>query len=87
MDRILRTGLRAAGPRQRFALQIEHHLFPTVSRGRFHQVRAVVREFCRERGLDYRETRVLQYYREILGHLARVERALEPTTSGVTGRL
>ena len=55
--------------------QIEHHLFPAVSRGRFHQVRAVVREFCLERGLDYRETGVLQCYREILGHLAHVERA------------
>jgi fatty acid desaturase len=55
--------------------QIEHHLFPAVSRGRFHQVRAVVREFCLERGLPYRETRVLQCYREILKHLARVERS------------
>ncbi|MFL6262980.1 MAG: fatty acid desaturase family protein [Thermoanaerobaculia bacterium] len=54
--------------------QIEHHLFPAVSRGRFHQVRAVVRGFCRERGLPYQETGVLRCYAEILGHLARVER-------------
>lgn len=53
--------------------QIEHHLFPAVSRGRFREVRAVVRDFCRERGLDYRETGILRCYREILGHLSRVE--------------
>lgn len=52
--------------------QIEHHLFPVISRSRFHQVREVVREFCREQGLDYRETTVLRCYREILGHLSRV---------------
>jgi fatty acid desaturase len=55
--------------------QIEHHLFPAVSRGRFHQVRAVVREFCRERGLPYQETGVLRCYAEILGHLAGVREA------------
>jgi fatty acid desaturase len=54
--------------------QIEHHLFPVISRSRFHRVRTVVLEFCRERGLDYRETGILRCYREILGQLARVER-------------
>jgi fatty acid desaturase len=54
--------------------QIEHHLFPVISRSRFHRVRTIVLEFCRERGLDYRETGILRCYREILSQLARVER-------------
>lgn len=72
VTRNLRPGLLADLWYGGLNFQIEHHLFPAVSRGRFHQVRAVVREFCRERGLDYRETGILRCYREILSHLARV---------------
>jgi fatty acid desaturase len=73
MTRNLRPGRLADVWYGGLNFQIEHHLFPAVSRGRFHQVRGVVREFCRERGLPYRETGVLRCYVEILGHLARVE--------------
>jgi fatty acid desaturase len=52
--------------------QIEHHLFPTMSRNRVARAQEIVRQFCDERGIPYVETSILQSYREILAFLDEV---------------
>lgn len=52
--------------------QIEHHLFPKLPRNKLGEAQPIVRNFCRDRGISYHETTVLQSYREILGHLHEV---------------
>jgi len=52
--------------------QIEHHLFPTMPRNRVREAHAIVREFCRERGVPYHEVSMLQSYRELLSFLHEV---------------
>ena len=52
--------------------QIEHHLFPTMSRNNQRKAEKIVKTFCRERSIAYHETSVLQSYREILQHFHQV---------------
>lgn len=52
--------------------QIEHHLFPTMSRSRVREAHFIVRGFCEERGIPYHEVSMLQAYRELLGFLHEV---------------
>jgi fatty acid desaturase len=54
--------------------QIEHHLFPNMPRVHFGQARAIVKPFCRERGLPYAEMGVIASYRLVLSELRRVGR-------------
>ena len=56
--------------------QIEHHLFPTMPRCRLREAAPYVRQFCRERGVSYRETGILQAYVEVYRHLEAVARPL-----------
>jgi fatty acid desaturase len=64
--------------------QIEHHLFPTMSRNRVPSAHLIVRAFCQERGIPYHEVSMLQSYRELLGFLHEVGAPLrarvEPST-------
>ncbi len=52
--------------------QIEHHLFPAMPRCRLREAAPVVREFCREQGVGYRETGVFEAYVETYRHLDAV---------------
>jgi fatty acid desaturase len=52
--------------------QIEHHLFPTMSRNRVREAHLVVRGFCEEHGIPYHEVSMLRSYRELLGFLHEV---------------
>ena len=45
--------------------QIEHHLFPHMSRYQFKKARAVVRQYCAENNLTYHETSFLTSFSEI----------------------
>ncbi len=49
--------------------QIEHHLFPSMSRSRLRLAQRIVAAFCQERGISYHETSVLRSYVEILASL------------------
>jgi fatty acid desaturase len=49
--------------------QIEHHLFPSMSRNRLRLAQRIVAAFCRERGISYHETSVIRSYGEILQSL------------------
>ena len=52
--------------------QIEHHLFPSMSRNKLRDAQVIVRQFCRERGIDYCETGLRQSYVDILQALRTV---------------
>jgi fatty acid desaturase len=53
-------------------LQIEHHLFPRMTRLNLRRARPIVKRFCEELGVPYHETSVPQTYRELLVFLHRV---------------
>jgi fatty acid desaturase len=66
--------------------QIEHHLFPSMPRPNLRRSRGLVREFCRQRGVDYCETTLLRSYGQALDHLHEVGRPLRPEpAAGVAG--
>jgi len=54
--------------------QIEHHLFPWAPTFNLGRGRKVVREFCRERGLDYHECSFADAVREIHRHFTTLAR-------------
>jgi fatty acid desaturase len=52
--------------------QIEHHLFPFLRQDQLPAAQAIVKPFCRERGIRYHETGIVQSLKEILHHLHEV---------------
>jgi fatty acid desaturase len=68
------------GPVVDFALgglnyQIEHHLFPSMPRANLRHAQPLVRAFCADRGVPYRESTLLSSYAEAIRHLHAVGRA------------
>lgn len=65
--------------------QIEHHLFPTMPSNKLRQAQKVVKSYCRQRGVPYHETSLVQSYREIYQNLKDVSllvtKEAEPHTS------
>lgn len=67
-------------------LQIEHHLFPSMPSPALRAAAPLVREYCRNRGVEYREATLVGSYAEVLRHLretgaeARAGRPGEPAT-------
>lgn len=59
--------------------QIEHHLFPTMSRNKLKKVRPIVQEFCATHSIPYHETGVIQSWKEIL-------KSLDYTSGALRGR-
>ena len=51
--------------------QIEHHLFPSMPSANLTKARPIVRDYCREIGVPYHESRLLASYRLALVHLHR----------------
>ncbi|HEX9036805.1 MAG TPA: acyl-CoA desaturase [Ktedonobacterales bacterium] len=62
--------------------QIEHHLFPTMSRNHLKQARVIIKAYCEEYGLAYHETGMGRSYVEILSFLHEVG---APAREGVAG--
>jgi fatty acid desaturase len=52
--------------------QIEHHLFPSMSRCNLPRAQRIVRAFCADHGLEYHEDSLLGCYRQALRHLQQV---------------
>jgi fatty acid desaturase len=52
--------------------QIEHHLFPSMPRPNLRHVQLMVREFCADHGIDYRECSAVGSYQQALRHLNAV---------------
>jgi len=55
-------------------LQIEHHLFPQMSRPNLRRVAPMVREYCTELGIDYHESRLGRAYRDVASYINQVGR-------------
>ncbi len=56
--------------------QIEHHLFPSMPRPNLRRAQPLIREFCRARGVSYRESSMLGSYSEALRHMHSVSAPL-----------
>lgn len=52
--------------------QIEHHLFPSMPRANLKRAQTLVRAFCAEHGVSYRECGALESYAQALRHLREV---------------
>ncbi len=52
--------------------QIEHHLFPTMPRPNLAKAQPLIRAFCADNGLPYRQTTLLGSYRQSVRHLRRI---------------
>jgi fatty acid desaturase len=52
--------------------QIEHHLFPSMSRCNLPRAQGIVRAFCADHGLEYHEDNLFGCYRQALRHLRDV---------------
>jgi fatty acid desaturase len=73
------------GPVVDFALgglnyQIEHHLFPSMPRANLRHAQPVVRAFCADRGVSYRESTLFASYAEAVRHLHTVGRLTANST-------
>ena len=55
--------------------QIEHHLFPRVPHNRYRRMRALVREFCGERGIAYQEVTLYRALASVGHHLGEMTAA------------
>jgi fatty acid desaturase len=60
--------------------QVEHHLFPTMSRRRFAECRTIVRRFCQDVGLAYTEESVLESFKSIFTSLDDIGRCITSET-------
>ncbi|MEU8179656.1 acyl-CoA desaturase [Micromonospora sp. NPDC049047] len=49
--------------------QIEHHLFPSMPRPNLRHAQPLIRQFCAEHGVAYRETTLIQSWAQGLAHL------------------
>ncbi len=58
--------------------QIEYHLFPSMPRPNLRRAQPIIARFCRERGLPYVQTSLLDSYAQTLRHLHAVGRHPKP---------
>ncbi|GIH20335.1 fatty acid desaturase family protein [Rugosimonospora africana] len=49
--------------------QIEHHLFPSMPRPNLRRAQPLVRDYCVQHGIEYRDATLIQSYRQVLRHL------------------
>jgi fatty acid desaturase len=56
--------------------QIEHHLFPSMPRPSLRRSQPLIREFCRQHGLPYRQASLVGSYAEALRYLHAVGTAV-----------
>ncbi len=54
--------------------QIEHHLFPSMPRPNLRRARALVRGYCHDQGVSYREDGLVASYTQTLRYLSEVGR-------------
>ena len=52
--------------------QIEHHLFPSMSRPNLARVRPMVKAFCEEKGIPYKEQGLFRGFGEVIAYMNKV---------------
>lgn len=58
--------------------QIEHHLFPTLSRKHLPKAKIIIKEFCSEKSIPYKDDSLYTAWKEVFGYLARIGRQANP---------
>jgi fatty acid desaturase len=58
--------------------QIEHHLFPNMPRPNLRHAQPLIRAFCQQRAIGYREASLLGFYAEAVRHLHTIGAPLRP---------
>jgi fatty acid desaturase len=66
--------------------QIEHHLFPNMPRASLRRARPVVRAYCAELRIPYRETSLIGSYAAALRHLNTLGAPLRSPSRTTKGR-
>jgi fatty acid desaturase len=66
--------------------QIEHHLFPRVAHHRYREMRPIVRDFCDERGIAYREETLYRALASVGNHLGDMTEAYLTETRAASAR-
>ena len=61
--------------------QIEHHLFPSMARNKLREAQPIVRAFCAERGIPYKESGAIESHKEIVQYLHEVSGPLRKDSS------
>ena len=85
-SRNIRGGFWASAIYGGLNYQVEHHLFPNMSRVHLAKTRRIVREHCRTLGITYTETSIPRAYAEVVSYLNQVGRlARDPFTCPVVG--
>jgi fatty acid desaturase len=88
MSRNIRGGLLLDQAMGGLNHQIEHHLFPSMPRPHLRLVRPLVQEYCREHGVRYTETGLLESYGIVVDYLNHVGlRARGPFECPITAEL
>jgi fatty acid desaturase len=62
--------------------QIEHHLFPGMPSPNLRRAQPVVEQYCKEIGVSYAQTGLIESYRQALRHLHEVGEPLRATRAG-----
>jgi len=61
--------------------QIEHHLFPSISRPNLRRSQPLIEAFCQQRGVPYCQSRLAGSYAQALRHLNAADRPACPGTA------
>lgn len=56
--------------------QIEHHLFPTMSRKNLKACSKIVKEFCEKHKIKYEEVGVFKCYKDVLSHVNKISKTI-----------
>ena len=54
--------------------QIEHHLFPTMSRKHLTKAKIIIKNFCYERGIPYKDDSLYAAWKEVFAYINRVSK-------------
>jgi fatty acid desaturase len=85
-SRNIRGGFWASAVYGGLNYQVEHHLFPNMSRVHLAKTRLIVREHCRTLGIPYTETSAARAYADVISYLNQVGRlARDPFACPVVG--
>ena len=58
--------------------QIEHHLFPTLSRKNLAKAKIIVKEFCDENSIPYKDNDLYTAWKEVFGYINMVSKYANP---------
>lgn len=61
----------------RLNYQIEHHIFPTISRKHMQKTKMIIKDFCQEKGIPYKDDSLLTAWREVFHYISNVSKQVD----------